>query len=663
MSISILAPSTPPSSIPSALSSLSPTLSPLSCHQILATAPPKLSPSTENVYNASVSSHGILFTLANPSSLSDDEIIVTSLGFYVDNIKLSSYFECLPSNDNGSSQKVSYQLYTLQGYYADPSRRGVELDPTIYNGGGLPINSNWDTRGNTSYWNLVTEGMFGIEDLTYDVGLEYSLENASYFQIPVDAFNRVTLPVGDDPLNNLETEEGNTASNDTVQSFYFTLKEVGALYQFSLENWELLNDPQPLLNCGKQLAEDSTLINIPSTSCSNQQEDTPTLQIGEGVVSYPFYTTAYFYTPRKFIGNIYLASKDCLTSSPTLSPTEMPLTNNTPSPSLSLAPSASPTEFLESYIEAPPNGCHRFISTDQEYINFNNETSTSYGILFPVQTNENDENGLWITSLGFYIDFNMLVSSNDINDETINYQVYTLIKGGYYADPNRIRSDGTPIDYDYRGNFTYWQIVAAGTISRSFLSFLDSEPGEDTNGTYFYQIPWDRFKRTYIQPNGGVQSFYLTFDSGSLVYRNMDSDTKQPYGRVQKDDNYQRNPDGLFHPPILLIGEGVIGYPFNTVPFLYYAKQFVGKLYYEIECPSESPSASPSEPPSTSLSPSTIPSSTPSGMPTPLSSAVPSGNPSISMMPVDLPASSAARERAWIAVLFQAAFIGLMISI
>eukprot|EP00956_Cyclotella_meneghiniana_P015969 scaffold24893_cov100-Cyclotella_meneghiniana.AAC.2 len=217
----------------------------------------------------------------------------------------------------------------------------------------------------------------------------------------------------------------------------------------------------------------------------------------------------------------------------------------------------------------------------------------------------------------------MLVSSNNMNDETINYKMYTLIEEGYYADPNRTRSDGTPIDYDYR----------------------DSKPGEDTNGTYFYQIPWDRFERTYIQPNGGVRSFYLTLDSGSLVYREMDKESKQPFGKVQKDDNYQRDPDGPSHPPTLLIGEGVIGYPFNTMPFLYYAKQFVGKLYYEIECPSESPSVSPSESPSTSMSPSTLPSATPTVMPTPLSSAVPSGNPSFSMMPVDSQASSAATER------------------
>jgi len=660
MNITLLAPSAPPSLTPSTLPSLPPTPSPLSCHQILATAPPKLSPSTENSYNASVSSHGILFTVANPSSSSDDEITVTSLGFYVDNTKLSTYFECLPSNDNGSTQKVSYQLYTLQGYYADPSRRGVEFDPTTYNGGGLPVNSNWDTRGNASYWDLVTEGMFGMEDLTYDVGLEYSLENASYFQIPVDVFDMVTLPAGDDALNNLEMEEGSAASNATVQSFYLTLKEVGALFQFSLENWELLNDPQPLLNCGKQFAVDNMFDHIPSTSCTTHKEDRPMLQIGEGVISYPFYTTPYFYTPRKFIGNIYMKSKDCPTSSPTFSPTEMPYTNNTFSPSSSLAPSVSPTEFLESYIEAFPYGCHRYISTDREYVNFNNETSTSYGILFPVQTSVNDNNGLWITSLGFYIDFNMLVSSNNMNDETINYKMYTLIEEGYYADPNRTRSDGTPIDYDYRGNFTYWQIIAAGAISKSFLSFLDSKPGEDTNGTYFYQIPWDRFERTYIQPNGGVRSFYLTLDSGSLVYREMDKESKQPFGKVQKDDNYQRDPDGPSHPPTLLIGEGVIGYPFNTMPFLYYAKQFVGKLYYEIECPSESPSVSPSESPSTSMSPSTLPSATPTVMPTPLSSAVPSGNPSFSMMPVDSQASSAATERVWITVLFQAAFIGLI---
>jgi hypothetical protein len=363
----------------------------------------------------------------------------------------------------------------------------------------------------------------------------------------------------------------------------------------------------------------------------NQHENLPLLQIGEGVASYPFYSTPYFYTPRKFVGSIYVESNDCpSTASPTLSPTDVPSSNNAVNSSfLSLTPSTiSSTDWSETYINAIPNGCHRYISTDENYSNFINETDASYGIVFPVQTNAEDDDGIWITSLGFHIDFSHFVPNLENSGAMeIDYQVYTLIDGGYYADPNR--SGETPQDYDYRGNFTYWKIVASGTISESFLSFYSSN-SENFN-THFYQIPWDRFQPTYIPPNGGVQSFYLTLNSGSLVYRELAQ--KQSIGKIQKDDHYQRNYVGLSHPPILLIGEGVIGYPFNTIPFLYAAKQFVGKVYYEIECPSESPSSFPSSSPSMSSQPSSTPSMEPSLIPTTGPSEGPSIQPSISKMP------------------------------
>lgn len=300
-----------------------------------------------------------------------------------------------------------------------------------------------------------------------------------------------------------------------------------------------------------------------------------------------------------------------------------------------LLPISQPASSLtptDSYIDAIPNGCHRFISTDDEYFNFTNTTSASYGIIFPVQTNDEDADGVWVTSLGFHIDFNQLVPFSSEDDGTIDYEVYTLREEGYYADPDR-NSDGTPQDYDYRGNFTQWKLVASGTVSKSFLSFYsyNNNQGESEVGTHFYQIPWDRFEPTYIPSNGDVQSFYLTLNSGSLVYRELSQ--KQSIGKIQKDDNYQRNYEGPSQPPFLLIGEVVIGYPFNIMPFLYTPKQFVGKIYYQIECPSENPSISPSEPPSISLHPSPMLTFQPSEAPTRVSSETPSFQPSISMKP------------------------------
>jgi hypothetical protein len=608
-----------------------------SCNHVLSTPPPSLASSASNQFNSSfISSYGILFTLADDpmqsfANSTSQDITVTSLGFYLDNSKLFGYLSALSAQAN---ETISYQVYTLNGYYADPVRRGAELGTNAYNGGGLPI--DYDYRGNFSYWTMIANGTFGIDDLI-DAG---HLGNVSYYTIPVDEFEPVHIP-SDYEINR---NNGSGDPDGSVISFYLTLQEVGALYRESLENWESLNDPQQLLYCGKQF---TTLIDleygqIPSNCDVNQQQNLPILQIGEGVASHPFYSTPYFYTPRKFVGSIFVESNDCPTESPTVSSTDIPSSSSINSSQLSLAPSASSMDSSDAYIDAILNGCHRYISTDENYSNFSNETVTSYGIVFPVQTNAGDDDGILITSLGFHIDFSQFTPNLE-NEESaieIDYQVYTLIDGGYYADPNRVTSDKTPQDYDYRGNFTYWKVVASGTISESFLSFYSSNENDKAD---FYQIPWDRFQPTYIPPNGGVQSFYLTLNSGSLVLRELVQ--KQSIGKIQKDDNYQRNYEGLAHPPILLIGEGVIGYPFNTMPFLYTAKQFVGKLYYEIECPSESPSSYPTTLPSVSLKPSSIPSFEPSMMPTPDPSESPSIQPSISMMPhsvVETPKSTSA---------------------
>jgi hypothetical protein len=518
----------------------------------------------------------------------------------------------------------------MQGYYADPSRRGNELNANSYNGGGLPVDSEWDYRGNLTYWSLVADGVFGMNDLIDVVEVDY-LGNASYFRIPFDKFKTVQIPT-----NDVSDKISESRATSNVQSFYLTLEEVGALYQDSLENWESLNDDQHLSYCGLHSTNSDTSEYYDATTAgcnnANQLKDMPVLQIGEGVVSYPFYTTPYFYTPRKFVGRIYVESIECPTFSPTTAPSDAPSSNSTTSPSLPISQPASSLTPTDSYIDAIPNGCHRFISTDAEYSNFTNTTSASYGIIFPVQTNDEDADGVWVTSLGFHVDFNQLVSFSPDDDGTIDYEVYKLREEGYYADPDR-NSDGTPQDYDYRGNFTQWKLVASGTVSKSFLSFYsyNNNQGESEVGTHFYQIPWDRFEPTYIPSNGDVQSFYLTLNSGSLVYRELSQ--KQSIGKIQKDDNYQRNYEGPSHPPFLLIGEVVIGYPFNTMPFLYTPKQFVGKIYYQIECPSENPSISPSEPPSISLHPSPMLTFQPSEAPTRVSSETPSFQPSISMKP------------------------------
>eukprot|EP00970_Alexandrium_tamarense_P004230 scaffold706_cov190-Alexandrium_tamarense.AAC.16 len=92
--------------------------------------------------------------------------------------------------------------------------------------------------------------------------------------------------------------------------------------------------------------------------------------------------------------------------------------------------------------------------------------------------------------------------------------------------------------------------------------------------------------------------------------------------------------DDLFAPKIL-VGEGTISYPFPAnSPFLYITRQFVGKVYYETDCPSQQPSMSmvPSTSPTVveSYSPSESPtlSFPPSAVPTSMDSEVPSSAPS-----------------------------------
>ncbi|KAL3790574.1 hypothetical protein HJC23_008780 [Cyclotella cryptica] len=623
-----------------------------SCYDVVATPPPLPLGSTSLINNSSslLSSYGILFTLANPSTpsssnASDETIVLSSLGFYVDTNTLSSYFSASTQN-NGDSQEnttaptVSYQVYALDGYYADPSRRRVDSSTShenAFNGGGLPVDSEWDYRGDFSAWTLLSEGVFGMEDLIAPTETDFaSIVNVSYFQIPFEEFRATRIPHIDN-FNNDNERDG--VSDDRVMSFYLTLQEVGALIQFSLENWESLNDPQLLLYCGTVFLHDNTFERfspLPDFDCDNETKYAPDsliLQIGEGVVSYPFYTIPYFYTPRKFFGRIYLQADDkCPSTSPTLlkAPTNIPPSNISSSPFQSLSPSSAVMASSSSYIDANHHGCHRYISTDEKYNTFINQTSASYGIIFPVQSKDEDHDGVWITSLAFYVDFNQVLAvdgDDGIDDTTINYQVYTLVNEGFYADPHRNRLDGAPKDYDYRGNFSYWKIAASGTISKSFLTFFGEN--DDNVESYLFQIPWDRFEPTYVSSNGGIQSFYLTLDSASLVYKNAET---RKIGKVQKDDDYKMDYVSQ-HPPTLLIGEGVIGYPFNTIPFLYTVKQFIGKVYYKYECPSQSPSMFPSASPTMSVRPTIVSSDNPSMAPTAKLPEVPSSFPSVSIKP------------------------------
>lgn len=555
-----------------------------------------------------MSGYGILFTVSSPyssSSSNNEEMSISSLGFYVDTSKLNSI------------NTVNYEVYTLPGYYADPQR-------TNGGNGGLPLNATWDHRGELSDWDKIAEGSFGKNDLITWPSNDWK-SGKNYFQIPYNDFKSVTLP-----HKSSTSSEGGT--EESVQSFYITLKEVGALLFAPSEVYEDLHDEQNVVYCGATRPVVSNNWGVTSNMATGDEGCVdgdsintikPAIHIGEGVVSYPFPSSSYFYQPRKFMGSIYY-SNDCPTTispSHTSSPSKMLATTHPPStkPSAPPVPVPLPISSIStlSYIDRGIDGCHKDISTNREYESFKNDTSASYGIVFPIQSNEEDDNGVWITTLGFHVNFD----DDNSDSTTVNYEVYALIEDGLYADPNRTSPAGPPETWDYRGSFDLWKKISSGSISQ-----------EDLNGDYF-QLPVSSFHQMYVPPNGGVRSFYLTLvDSNAFVFA---SARKTQLGNVQKDDDYRNNDDTTEHPPQIRYGEGVIGYPFHTSQFLYSPKKFIGRVFYEFECPSQAPSSPPTYYPTLSLMPSTsqlpsfFPSSSPTFRPSDYPSASPSSSPTV----------------------------------
>jgi len=515
-----------------------------------------------------MSGYGILFTVSSPyttatSQINQKEMIISSLGFYVDTNELNSLDDA----------DVTYEVYTLEGYYADPQR-------TNGGNGGLPINSTFDYRGDSlNGWDKIATGSFDSSDLISWPPNDWS--TANYFQIPYTAFESVTLP---------------PSSTEVVQSFYITLKEVGALVYSPIETWEDLHDEQRVIHCGAT----HSITNVPvGDGCVDGKDikDKPIIQIGERVVSYPMTDVAYFYQPSKFMGSLYYLG-ECPTSSPTTTPSSsispsksLPTEAPTQSPlNAPLKPTQSPSKSSQptmSYVYRGEDGCDDSISTDRDYESFKSETTSSYGIVFPITSNDDDDDGLMITTLGFHV--NLLDDSSD--GSTVNYEVYVLKSEEIYADPNRT-SIG-PVSFDYRGDFDLWNKISTGTIKEN-----------DLNGDYF-QIPFTLFEPTFVPQDGGIRSFYLTLvDSNALVYNTA---KKSQLGNVQKDDDYSNK---IKDRPLLRYGEGIIGYPFHPSQFLYSPKRFVGKVFYEIACPSQEPSDVPTLAPSISIAPSSTSSPT-----------------------------------------------------
>ena len=211
------------------------------------------------------------------------------------------------------------------------------------------------------------------------------------------------------------------------------------------------------------------------------------------------------------------------------------------------------------------------------------------GILFAMKSEETDDNGVKITSLGFHVP--------SAATQNVDFQVYALKKEGYYADPTRDELNQGE-GYDYRGNsqIDEWEMISSGTIRKSDLAASDT----NNNAPDFYKIPFDMFSATLIPPNGGVRSFLIRTTLPTLLYANP---------VLENEVNGEQLLVGFNDPssPNLLVGEFSIGFPDTKIK--YRAREFVGKIFYETECATEAPSVSNS--PTTS-----VPTSSPSLSPT-----------------------------------------------
>lgn len=517
------------------------------------------------------SAYGVLFTVSANENESV-EIEIASIGFYVD------------MNELGS-QDVTYEVWTMQGYYADPQR----------NKGGLPMDAPFDYRGKFENWSRVAVGTLNV----------FNILPRNYFQIPYNRFTNIIIAGGE------------------VQSFYVTLKEVGALMQAPLENWEEFGEELMTVHCWD---------NGGGSSCQDHSgsKKQPVIHVGEGVVSYPFYTVPYFYHAKKFMGSIYYLD-ECKrytsppTPAPTRAPSGIPATIATTSPPKSPEPTLSPTSTAApspQYFFEAGNRCYWFLSTDAQYEIFSNETSSTYGMLFSLESHVEDYDGVYISSIGIHVDFDSIPPSNE---GVVGYEVYSLVIDGHYADTNRT----SQLTFDYRGDFSFWEKISQGTITLDDGGSIDD----------YHQIPFNNFRPTYVPPNGSIRSFYVTLDEPALVYKELDRKS-QNVGKKQKDDDYNNNQKRR-DTPTLLIGEIVIGYPFIDAEFLYSSKQFVGKVFQEYNCPSTSPSSQPSRIPSWEPSSKPSVSMSPTDSPTLAPTDKPSSIPSISTSPSASPMPTA----------------------
>jgi hypothetical protein len=297
----------------------------------------------------------------------------------------------------------------------------------------------------------------------------------------------------------------------------------------------------------------------------------------------------------------------------------------------------------------PDGSCHLSVATEPRNVL---DTVRGQGIIFAIQSDDSDDDGLQITSFGFHID-----SSAVEKAKSIDYEVYALEEFGYYASPNRdknapgiVLGSAAGDIFDYRGKLDQWTMIATGEITS-----IDLEVNDDTlDGVTadFFQIPLGTFQ-AFVPGNGGLRSFYITTpNSASFIYASPNGELNDNISSYSSGNNFiekekengngenngkdkengadnenkgspNKNKDVAKNAPKLLVGEGVVTYPMPDVGLMYQKKSFVGSVYYEDDCPTLAPSMS--------LGPSYAPTIPPSGSPSfsPTSTVVPSTAPSL----------------------------------
>ena len=176
-----------------------------------------------------------------------------------------------------------------------------------------------------------------------------------------------------------------------------------------------------------------------------------------------------------------------------------------------------------------------------------------------------------------------------------------------------------------------WTLIAEGQIT-SLENLTQSITTANEFEANFFRIPVETFTETPTKGNGGIRSFYITTNTSSFIYLNP------PEGKKLYDESPTTLSAGAgseVNAPKILIGEGVVSYPMPEEALSYLVKSFVGRVYYEEECPSSAPSESTSESPSSGGTPYSSPSltlaPTVSVGASEMTSSMPSSSPTVKM--------------------------------